>query len=122
MIRTLVVDDEADIRALLSAVIKAANEGLHVAALASSGEEALALLNEVEAEVIVLDQRMPGLTGLETAARILAAKPSQSIVLFTAFLDPEIERQADELGVCACLSKSMLTRLPDTLRRCAPAA
>lgn len=119
--RTLIVDDEEDMRILLRATIEAANQGLTVAGEAANGEEGLEQWRAHRPEIVVLDQRMPGLTGLEVAERILAEDPAQSIVLFSAYLDDETRRAAGDLGVRACLSKSEFSRIPEILWRCAPA-
>jgi hypothetical protein len=68
--RTLIVDDDDDMAFLITTTIQLANHGLSVAGVASSGEEALGLLAETEADVIVLDYRMPGRNGLEVAGDI----------------------------------------------------
>src|SRR3954452_6740164 len=70
--RVLIVDDEEDMRALVRATIEIANEGLTVAAEAPDGETAVDLVRTEHPEVVVLDHRMPGTSGLETARRILA--------------------------------------------------
>src|SRR3954471_19875886 len=80
--RVLIVDDEEDMRGLVRATIEVANEGLTVAAEAADGETAVSIVREQHPEVVVLDQRMPGVTGLETARRILDEHPEQAIVLF----------------------------------------
>ena len=85
--RTLIVDDEEDMRLLLRATIEAANQGLSVAGEAGGGEEGLAQWREHRPDIVLLDQRMPDLTGLEVAERILAEAPDQTIVLFSAYLD-----------------------------------
>lgn len=110
----LIVDDEADVRFLIYRLLERV-EGVTFAGQASSGEEAIARWRELRPDVIVLDHRMPGLSGLETAERILAEDPDQVIVLFTAFNDPAVERAAAELGIRACLSKGELNRLPAEL-------
>src|SRR2546423_1430417 len=89
-IRVLVVDDEEDMRALMAATIATANEGLAVAGQASGGEEAIARWREERPEIVVMDQRMPGVTGVQAAERILAEEPDQAIVLFTAYVDAEL--------------------------------
>jgi DNA-binding NarL/FixJ family response regulator len=58
---------------------------------------------------------MPGLTGLEAAQRILAEDPNQSIILFSAFLNDDVRRTAEQIGVRACLSKEDIFDLPDIL-------
>ena len=120
--RTLIVDDDEDMRFLLRVLIESANEGLQIAAEASSGNEAIAQWREHKPDVIVLDHRMPDLTGLEVAAEILAEHPDQSIILFSAYLDEDTIARADELGVRACLSKDNYDELPAALWRYGPAA
>ena len=117
--RTLIVDDEEDMRILLRATIEAANQGLSVAGEASGGEEGLAQWREHRPDIILLDQRMPDLTGLEVAERILAEAPDQTIVLFTAYLDDATRATAMSLGVRECLSKSDFAKVPEVLWRCA---
>ena len=112
--RILIVDDEEDMRALVRATIEIANRGLQVTGEAADGETAIARWRAERPEVIVLDQRMPGATGLETAQQILAEHPEQTIVLFTAFLDDAIRRSARRLGI-SVLAKQDIQRLPQTL-------
>ena len=118
-LRVLIVDDEEDMRALLRNLITLANEGLSVVGEAANGSDALERWREARPEVVLLDQRMPGLTGLETAKAILREDPTQTIVIFTAFLDPEVKIAADEAGVRACVSKRDARRVVDQLRACA---
>jgi CheY-like chemotaxis protein len=113
-VTVLVVDDEDDIRQLVRAVLEGA--GLNVVDEAGNGLEALARLKDLQSPpvptVIVLDNRMPGLTGLEVAERVLHEIPEQRIVLFSAFLNDEITERAAELGISACAAKSDVGRLP----------
>jgi DNA-binding NarL/FixJ family response regulator len=120
--RALIVDDDDDMRFLVRVLIEAANEGLAVAAEARNGEEAVERWREHRPDVVVLDNRMPGRSGLEVAAEILAEQPDQSIILFSAFLDEDTLAQADALGVRACLSKDHYDELPAALWRYGPAA
>jgi two-component system response regulator YesN len=120
--RTLIVDDDDDMAFLITTTIQLANHGLSVAGVASSGEEALGLLAETEADVIVLDYRMPGRNGLEVAGDILERNPNQKIVLFSAHLDDATIAAADRIGVRECLSKSSLRDLPEVVRKHCPAA
>ena len=115
--RVLIVDDEEDMRALVRATIEVANEGLSVAAEAADGETAVSLVREQHPEIVILDQRMPGVTGLETARRILDEHPEQAIVLFSAYLDGDVVRAAQRMGVRMCLAKDNIRQLPDALWR-----
>lgn len=118
----LIVDDEEDMRALLRSTIEIANEGLRVAGEAVDGEDAVTQWREKRPEIVVLDQRMPGATGLEVAERILAEHPEQAIILFSAYLDPDILDRAKQLGVRACMSKREISRVPEALWKYAPEA
>jgi DNA-binding NarL/FixJ family response regulator len=118
---TLIVDDEEDMRVLLRATIEA-NPDLAVTAEAATGEEGLERWREHRPGVVVLDQRMPGMSGLETAEVILAEDPDQPIVLFSAYLDSEMRDAASQLGIRACLSKSEFAKIPEVLRACARVA
>jgi two-component system, chemotaxis family, chemotaxis protein CheY len=103
----LVVDDDADMRFLARAVLE--GSGIQIAGEAADGQEALDKLAELDPPpvptVVLLDNQMPGLTGLEVAARILADRPGQIIVLFSAYLDSEIIAEAERIGVADCVSK-----------------
>jgi CheY-like chemotaxis protein len=114
----LVVDDAADMRFLARAVLESA--GLHVVAEAADGPEALTRFRALDPPpvptVILLDNQMPGPSGLEVAAEILAHAPEQIIVLFSAYLSAEVIEQAEQLGVAACVSKVDVTRLASIIR------
>jgi DNA-binding NarL/FixJ family response regulator len=114
-LRVLIVDDEEDMRALVRATIEIANEGLSVAGEAADGEAAVSKWREERPEVVVLDQRMPGVTGLQTAERILAEHPEQAIVLFSSYLDAQITDAAAQLGIRSCLPKDAIKQLPDAI-------
>jgi DNA-binding NarL/FixJ family response regulator len=113
--RVLIVDDEDDMRALVRATIEIANEGLKVAGEASDGATAVNFVNEERPEVVVMDQRMPGLSGLDTARRILSEHPEQAIVLFSSYLDRDVINMARNLGVRACLPKDEIRQLPNAI-------
>jgi CheY-like chemotaxis protein len=104
----LVVDDDPDMRFLARAVLERA--GIEIAAEAADGSEALAKLQELEPPpvptIVVLDNQMPGQTGLEVAERILADLPEQLIILFSAYLNDDIIAKAEALGVTQCVSKN----------------
>jgi two-component system, chemotaxis family, chemotaxis protein CheY len=114
-IRTLIVDDEVDMRTLARLEIERRNHGLMVSGEAGDGPAALAGLEAADPTVVVIDYRMPGMDGIETSQRIRARRPDQLIVLFSAFLDARIREDAAAAGVTACLDKRQLKKLPDLL-------
>jgi two-component system chemotaxis response regulator CheY len=113
----LVVDDDPDMRFLARAVLERA--GIEIAAEAADGREALAKLSELEPPpvptVVVLDNQMPGQTGLEVAEQILSDIPDQLIVLFSAYLNDDIVAQAERLGVTQCVSKNDALELAEII-------
>jgi YesN/AraC family two-component response regulator len=114
-VRVLIVDDEEDMRALVRATIEIADQGLSVAAEADDGDSAITTWREARPEVVVMDHRMPGVSGLETAKRILDEHPEQAIVLFSSYLDPHVTGEARRLGIRTCLAKDDIKQLPEVL-------
>ena len=118
----LLVDDERDIRELARLIMEM---GGLVVDEAVDGTQAIQRFIELDPPpkpaVVVLDNRMPGLTGVEVARRMLDIHPEQVILLFSAFLDPATEDAARAIGVTECVSKTDVRRLPDIIRRLAPA-
>jgi YesN/AraC family two-component response regulator len=113
---TLIVDDEADVRLLLQLLIDQENDGLRVIGQAANGQEALTMRRDLDVDVVVLDHRMPGLTGLETATAMLAEEPDLPIVLYSAFADPHMVAEARDIGVRECVEKGDAPRLMAVLR------
>lgn len=121
MISVLVVDDQADIRLLVRTLITTANDGLECNIEAESGEAAIAYLDAGDATVIVLDQMMPGMTGVETAQLILGRHPDQRIILFSAYLDAQLRTEAHSLGIRECIDKRNFDHVVPAVRRVAAA-
>jgi CheY-like chemotaxis protein len=115
-IGALIVDDAADVRRLIRIIIEAANRGLYVSGEAASGQEALEQLDDCDPQVVLLDQMMPGMTGLETAALIRAQRPAQAMVLCSAYLDDELEARALAAGIAISLSKERFHEIPIAIR------
>jgi DNA-binding NarL/FixJ family response regulator len=115
-IRVLLVDDEEDIRLVMRVGLNLANEDLVVVGEASDGETALRMADELDPTVVVLDQRMPGLSGLETAAELLQRRPRQRVMLCSAYLDEALREHARQAGVANCIQKNEIPKLPELLR------
>jgi CheY-like chemotaxis protein len=117
-----VVDDEPDVRLLARFILE--RGGFNVVDEAEDGASALQRFTELDPppvpSVVLLDNRMPGLTGLEVAERMLAHHPDQVIVLFSAHLDRSVEQKALAMGITACVSKMDAPRLADIIRGLLP--
>jgi len=115
-VRVLVVDDTEHVRAVVADMLRL--DGFDVVGTAGSGEQALELADATDPHVVVMDLRMPGIDGLEATRRLRAARPGQQVVLYTAYVDADIERQALEAGAALCLGKvEGLPRLERELTR-----
>jgi CheY-like chemotaxis protein len=118
----LVADDEADIRRLARLVLEL--DGFDIVGEAMDGAQAVALFHELSAtrnpSVVLLDNRMPSLTGLEAAEQILALDSKQLVVLFSAHFEATEVERARELGVAACVDKPDTTGLGTVLRGLLP--
>jgi DNA-binding NarL/FixJ family response regulator len=89
--RVLIADDQALIRAGLSALLRAA--GLDVAGEAENGAQAVELAASLRPDVVIMDIRMPVLDGLDATERILARDPAPRILVLTTFdLDEYVYR------------------------------
>ena len=92
----LVVDDDPDIRGWLGVALSATGWRVQQAA---SGTEALESTSTDPPDVILLDQRMPVMTGLECAAEMRLRGVEQPILLISAFLTDETLKDAERLNV-----------------------
>jgi len=108
----LVVDDDADVRLAIRLTLEWAPTPFRIVAEAGSGEEAVARWRELRPDVVVLDAKLPGMSGLDAAKAILAEDPNQQIVLCTGLVDDSVEQAARELGVRATLLKTAIGTLP----------
>jgi two-component system, sensor histidine kinase and response regulator len=94
--RLLIVDDEPDMLDFMERVFRSQYEVVR----ASSGDEALRLLGQKKFAVVITDQKMPQMTGVELLERIGQRLPYLVKVLLSGFTDvPEIERAMDRAGI-----------------------
>jgi CheY-like chemotaxis protein len=115
----LIVDDEADIRLLLRLAIDRYHRGVFSFLEAEDGVAALAQVEQANPAVVVIDQMMPGMDGLQTAATILQRRPGQAIVLCSAYVYDDLVAQARRVGVSECVDKRDVRALADAVHRLA---
>ena len=117
--RVLVIDDEPDMRFMLRAYLE--GEQMEVIE-APSGPAALTIIDEeTEAfDAVVLDHRMPLMTGIEFAKTLAERGPHPPLILFSGYLAPDVIADAENLGL-PFVNKRDLDRLIDEVNGLLPA-
>ncbi len=99
MIRVLIVDDEKLERVLIRKGFSWEDHGFHIIGEASSGEEALRIIELEKPDVILTDISMAGMDGLTLSEKIRIIHPAAKIVIITGYREFEYARKAVQLGV-----------------------
>ena len=100
--RVVVAEDEALIRLDLVELLN--DEGYEVVGQASDGEAAVAMARELEPDLVVMDVKMPVMSGIE-AAEIISDERIAPVVMLTAFSQRDLVEQAREAGAMAYVVK-----------------
>lgn len=114
VVRVLVVDDQAPFRAAARAVIARVKD-FELIAEATSGEEAVAMVNELEPAVVLMDINMGLLDGLEATRIITDRHPQTMVVLVSTYTEDDMPPAARTCGAAAYVNKDELS--PRVLRR-----
>jgi DNA-binding NarL/FixJ family response regulator len=85
-VRVLIADDHPLYRSGLRGLLSAVPE-TEVAGEASTGEETIALAEQLEPDVIIMDLQMPGINGIEATRRIVQTSPHVGVLVVTMFED-----------------------------------
>lgn len=102
-IRVMVVDDTDHVRRMLTSMLSL--DGYAVVGDAASGAAAVEAVGEADPDVVVIDYKMPGMDGLETARGIRERRPDQVMILYTAYIDSALEAAATKAGISLCIGK-----------------
>ncbi len=103
-IRILIVDDHPVVRAGLTSML-GTQADLEVVASASSGEAALAMIGGIESDIVLLDLRMPGISGVETILEMKRFGYGARIIILTSFETDEDIYRAVQAGAQGYLLK-----------------
>lgn len=105
MIRVAICDDHVMVREALASVIEH-EEGVHIVGIADSLASTNALIETEVPEVLVMDVRLDGESGLDVARSVVANYPDVKVVMLTSFDSDEALVSAYELGASAFILKS----------------
>lgn len=106
MIKVLIIDDEPLQRQGIVRLTPWENFGAEVIGAAGSGMEGILLAREHRPDVLIVDIKMPGLSGLDVIARLRDELDAEYIIL-SGYGEFEYAQQAIALGVCAYLLKPL---------------
>jgi DNA-binding NarL/FixJ family response regulator len=109
------VDDDKLVALSLKTIIEA-GEGMEVAGVGSSGKEAVALYGTLLPDVLLMDIRMDGMSGLEAGEAILASHPHARILFLTTFADDEYIVRALKMGARGYILKQNFESIVPSLR------
>ena len=93
--KVLVVDDELEVRQVLREFLS--SRGYDVST-ASGGAEAVALVETIKPDLVLLDVAMPDMDGVETLKRIVAIEPALAVIMVTANADIGVTSKLLALG------------------------
>ncbi|HYH28307.1 MAG TPA: response regulator transcription factor [Actinomycetota bacterium] len=101
--RVMVVDDTEHVRRMLVDILRL--HGFDIAGECANGVDAVAEVEALAPDVVVMDYKMPGMDGVEATRRVRERIPEQPVILYSAYIDHELEMAAKDAGVAACVRK-----------------
>jgi CheY-like chemotaxis protein len=110
-IKIVMVDDNIDFLEVIGERIK--GWGYHLIR-ATTGKEAIKLINAEKPCAVILDYRMPDMNGLATLEEIRKDNPDLPVIIFTAYPTEEVMKDTEKLGIHAFIPK--LSPNTDTIK------
>ena len=103
-IRVLLVDDHWEVLERLR-ILLMQEPGIELVGEAADGAEAIAVIERLLPDVLVMDLNIPGVDGIETARRILTDRPDTKFVIVSLQSDPHYVKASFKAGVTGYLLK-----------------
>ena len=110
----VVIDDDKLVALSLKTILES-TEGISVSAVGESGEDAIRLYDELNPDIILMDIRMDGMTGLDAGVKIREAHPDARILYLTTFSDDEYIIRALNIGAKGYILKQNYEGIPAAL-------
>ena len=107
MYRVIIADDEPDICAGMKTLIDWEALGFEVAGTAENGLQAMELEEELKADLVITDIRMPLMDGLELARRLKSSSADIQVVILSGYRDFAYAKRAISCGVSRWIRKSL---------------
>jgi len=93
----IIVDDDQLVSMSLKTILEATGD-ITVADIGKNGEEAIKLYEQYKPDILLMDIRMEGMTGLEAGAKIIETHPDAKILFLTTFSDDEYIIKSIHIG------------------------
>ena len=106
--RVLLVDDAADVRRLIAALIDVHDQGWSVVGEAANGREAIENAPPSDPDLVLLDLSMPVMDGLEALPHLRRAVPGAAVVVLSGFPSDAAQQAALAAGAHGYLEKDAL--------------
>jgi CheY-like chemotaxis protein len=103
-IRVLIVEDRESMRLALRSLVCSRKE-FTVCGEAEDGKQAVAMAEQLQPDLIIMDYSMQPMDGLTAAKKILERRPSLPIVMFTLFKTSTLEAEAERAGIRCVIGK-----------------
>lgn len=113
--KIVLVDDDQLVASSLEIILGAEPE-IEIAATGYSGQEAIELYQKYQPDILLMDIRMEGMTGLEAAEKILEREPEALILFLTTFSDDEYIVKALKMGAKGYLLKQDFASIAPALK------
>ncbi len=113
--KVLIIDDDKLVVTSLQTILEADDE-IHVMGTGTSGRQAIELYRSLKPDIILLDIRMDGMTGIEAAEKILTEDPQAKILFLTTFSDNEYIVSALQLGAKGYILKQNYESIVSSLK------
>jgi two-component system response regulator (stage 0 sporulation protein F) len=100
--KVLIVDDQNGIRVMLSELLHSEGYSIYQA---SNGRIALELVQQYQPDLVLLDMKIPGMSGLEILRQIKQQHPEIKVIMMTAYGELNMLNEARDLGALMNFSK-----------------
>ncbi len=106
MIRLMIIDDHEMVREGLKAILVVESD-FSIVGEAANAEEALTLIERLRPDVVLLDVRLPGVSGIEVCRIVTEQYPETAVIILTTFTDEQIIAQCIQAGAKGFILKDV---------------
>ena len=120
-VRVLIADDEQLFGNALELIL-GADDRIRVVGRALDGRQAVAMAQELDPDVVVIDLSMPGVTGFQAIREMVADDGGRRVVVLSGSADPDDFERARAAGACGYVTKELIADglVPEILRAVQP--